>query len=1740
MQLGETYIPYGKSCCYYRTTLKFIDEQPLAGGFYIRHPSASARDHEIEDIIAKDKCCNKSDFCDLFYQLHPPGTCYGTSPYNLGSFWGDPHIRTLDATNYTFNGLGEYVLLSIDAPNVTFALQARTERAIKKDGNLSDATIFTAFAAKDHLNSSVHIELNTDKDDFTLYGNGIDLTPDLRKSLDELFEFTTSTLTIHGDKGFLRVAFLALEITLSIGVGAEMLSLDTIVPRTFQNKARGLLGNFDGKPNNDFEYPNGSVLRADASDAEIFLFGQSWAVNDDTSVFIYEDGKSHADYHNASYVPRFLDTVDNETLTKAYKACNGSNNVECVFDYAFTLNIDVAENTKTKRQDVDAARKEIVMSMPTVNTCSTVNVTVGQNVSCSLKLEAGLNLEIIGNSKSMVVYNKETTTLYFRQTNQIPHDIWFVAVNTDGRKSLQETVPTILCTGCSGRGYCTGKTRSDPREKAYFKYSECVCFRGYSGVDCENVFDGCADRPCSRGRNCTRLSAVEQVNQNRTYICSPCPGGFENDPDTDDCQDINECNTSKPCDQTCLNREGSFACDCHEGFRLDLTNTSKCADINECNEATHNCTQFCENTIGGFRCKCQAGYVFNQSEWSCQIDNIDPCANATIDCNNTSGCVLDKSNQTTCFCDAGYSFNRTTLRCQDTNECEQNICPQECTNTVGSFKCSCLSGFQLVDSVSCEPCVVPYWGRNCEQMCNCVGRGAAQCNPTRGCECLSGWTGSTCDDDIDECLGNLGICADVRKTCHNTIGSFNCECIPGYRENSDGFCRDIDECLDPVLNVCPKTCRNTDGSYTCGCESGYTRLNSTHCRDIDECEVGVAECEQMCENHPGFYNCYCYFGYRLNDDRRTCRKVEDVCKGFSNLTCAGYCIVEDEKASCKCNSGFELGNDALSCHDINECLNSTLNKCSSGATCTNTHGSFLCECSIGMKLQNDKRSCAVCDNYHFGKDCSQSCSCIHGVCNNKVGCVCDSGWSGVSCDVDIDECTNNLMTCKEPHTRCLNTPGNATCVCREGYRRNSTSGLCEDVNECIDTVLNTCGQICTNTQGSFVCSCRDGFLLEQGQCLDINECKAVHGCEQQCDNTIGSYRCSCKPGFVLDLFDRKSCISAEICNTEQKATCSANASCSISDGSVVCVCPKGYNGPVCTDIDECKTGQHRCNQICNNTVGSYLCQCKPGYFLQDDNTGCQVCNDGTYGEKCATKCICNVTNTNLCNRTTGSCTCKKGWTGIFCNEDIDECNTTANSCPARSTCDNKPGGYTCDCNAGYIKNAFGQCQECQQGRFGTDCNESCLCDMAHTSECKTNNGSCICEPGWTGKTCNEDVKECNNEATCSSNSTCIEANGSFECICNRGFKRSLLGSKCLACSDNTYGDRCSLTCPCKADNTKTPTQSCDRVNGSCLCTAFWKGITCEEDIDECKADVCPDSNAFCHNTLLGYKCFCKKGFVLHETRKLCENVTKLSEEHKALKLQITLNIAGNDINLSIESTFAVYAEKVVSSLRKYWSRFIKDFTVVVNTLRTGSLHVDYTLYYVPSTNTSKAVSNALVEMVNGVELEFDGKTVSTVSVGLANSSVVCDVYQVAMGDCGFGMACVVEKGIAKCAQNPMASPDSIRLIVGVTVSLGLLLLLGIIIAVYALNKRKARTAMKIKQKEAYNNRAFQHGDQRVLKFQVVEGRRNYGAADASRYRTWRSLALGFSGTYPNEHDRSATSFKLPRLAQKQKRTNSFN
>ena len=35
------------------------------------------------------------------------------------------------------------------------------------------------------------------------------------------------------------------------------------------------------------------------------------------------------------------------------------------------------------------------------------------------------------------------------------------------------------------------------------------------------------------------------------------------------CVDINECDRYSPCDQVCINNEGSFMCSCQSGYELD-------------------------------------------------------------------------------------------------------------------------------------------------------------------------------------------------------------------------------------------------------------------------------------------------------------------------------------------------------------------------------------------------------------------------------------------------------------------------------------------------------------------------------------------------------------------------------------------------------------------------------------------------------------------------------------------------------------------------------------------------------------------------------------------------------------------------------------------------------------------------------------------------------------------------------------------------------------------------------------------------------------------------------------------------------------------------------------------------------------------------------------------------------------------------------------------------------------------
>lgn len=92
--------------------------------------------------------------CRALQSLTVIARMFAALSLDLGWFWGDPHFKTLDDGNYTFNGLGEYIM--IDAKQGTFQLQARTTLA---QGNSRTATIFAAGVAQETNTSTIEVRV---------------------------------------------------------------------------------------------------------------------------------------------------------------------------------------------------------------------------------------------------------------------------------------------------------------------------------------------------------------------------------------------------------------------------------------------------------------------------------------------------------------------------------------------------------------------------------------------------------------------------------------------------------------------------------------------------------------------------------------------------------------------------------------------------------------------------------------------------------------------------------------------------------------------------------------------------------------------------------------------------------------------------------------------------------------------------------------------------------------------------------------------------------------------------------------------------------------------------------------------------------------------------------------------------------------------------------------------------------------------------------------------------------------------------------------------------------------------------------------------------------------------------------------------------------------------------------------------------------------------------------------------
>lgn len=182
-----------------------------------------------------------------------------------------------------------------------------------------------------------------------------------------------------------------------------------------------------------------------------------------------------------------------------------------------------------------------------------------------------------------------------------------------------------------------------------------------------------------------------------------------------------------------------------------------------------------------------------------------------------------------------------------------------------------------------------------------------------------------------------------------------------------------------------------------------------------------------------------------------------------------------------------------------------------------------------------------------------------------------------------------------------------------------------DIDEC-ETECTVSIRVCQNTYGSYLCTCVLGYIEVGEECTDVDECNSniISPCQHQCTNVVGEHYFSYT--FILYIL-----FFAFI-------------------GSFVCECNPGY---------ALQTDGATCKAVSNTFIcpGGYTCQDNECAIIEE-NTVCSYCERGTELSSDGTTCV-----------------------------DLDEC-LQSDICPYPSSfCQNTNPLYFCECNQGYIKNS---------------------------------------------------------------------------------------------------------------------------------------------------------------------------------------------------------------------------------------------------------------------------------------------------------------------------------------------------------------------------------------------------------------------------------------------------------------------
>uniref|UniRef100_A0A673BKK7 Nidogen 2a (osteonidogen) n=1 Tax=Sphaeramia orbicularis TaxID=375764 RepID=A0A673BKK7_9TELE len=122
----------------------------------------------------------------------------------------------------------------------------------------------------------------------------------------------------------------------------------------------------------------------------------------------------------------------------------------------------------------------------------------------------------------------------------------------------------------------------------------------------------------------------------------------------------------------------------------------------------------------------------------------------------------------------------------------------------------------------------------------------------------------------------------------------------------------------------------------------------------------------------------------------------------------------------------------------------------------------------------------------------------------------------------------------------------------------------------------------------FQCQCATGYRGDGRNCYDIDECaEGVSSCgaHAQCMNLPGSHRCQCQSGYEFG-YDGRTCVGKLLVKFH-----APHMQIKIIHREHIY-----FLHFVLPDVDECSTSPCHINARCINGLGSFQCQCQPGFY----------------------------------------------------------------------------------------------------------------------------------------------------------------------------------------------------------------------------------------------------------------------------------------------------------------------------------------------------------------------------------------------------------------------------------------------------------------------------------------------------------------------------------------------------------------